>query len=401
MPRLRVLLIAPFVSRQATGEAHVAFRWAEALAPLVDLTVLAMDSPPHHAPLREQLPGADVTTWPVPRALRRTGRLGAMLKPEWPVFAARVRRHLARNPGRWDVAHQLMPQAPRYATPLRGAGVPYVIGPLGGTLPTPPGFAHEVAPELFSRLRALDGLRLCHDPRLRAGYRDAALVLGVAPYVGARLAAAGIVPRRYENILELGVDGPAGPREPGPDGVVRLLHVGRGVRTKGLRDVIRAMAIADDPRLRLVSAGEGPEIEACRREAERLGLADRVRFLGLVPREAVERLYAQADVFAFPSFREPAGNVLYEAMRWGLPVIGAAAGGPDAILDETCAIKIPVTDPDRFARDIAAALRRLADDPALRERMGRAGQARVLREGLWTAKAERMAALLREVAQVQ
>lgn len=395
---LRVLLIAPHISRDATGEGFVAFKWAEALAERVRLTVAALQSP-NHSPLAEQLPGAEVITWPEPRMFTKVTRFRAMLKPEWPFFARHVKRFLRQEAGRFDLAHQIMPQAMRYATPLRGHGLPYVIGPLGGALETPAAFAGEVsAGSWFTRLRRLDHVRLRHDPWLRASYSEAALVLGVAPYIRELLSPVPI--RRYANVLELGIDALAPEREPGPAGQVRLLHVGRGVRTKGLRDVVRAMGhLRERADLSLVSAGAGEEIDICRAEAEKLGIADRITFLGPIPRTEVEKLYANADIFAFPSFREPAGNVIYEAMRWGLPVIAARRGGPDSIVDDTCGLKIDVTDPDRFPRDIAAAITRLADDPDLRDRLGRGARARVEAEGLWPVKADRLVAEYRACLQ--
>nr|WP_238941293.1 glycosyltransferase [Jannaschia sp. Os4] len=252
-------------------------------------------------------------------------------------------------------------------------------------------------PTLKEAARGLDGLRLRRDPWLRGSYAEAALVLGVAPYVRERLVAAGLPPRRYETVLELGIDGVAGPRRPVGDGKVRLLHVGRGVRTKGLRDVIRAMARLNDPRLHLTSAGDGPEIAPCRAEAEAAGLGDRVRFLGLIPRGEVEALYATADAFVFPSFREPAGNVVYEAMRWGLPIVAADYGGPGAILDRSCAVMVPPSDPEAFVAGIAAGIRRIADDPVAAAEMGARARAKVEAEGLWPAKGERVAALYRSL----
>lgn len=387
---MRVLLISPFASQEATGEAYVAFRWAQALSDHVDLTLAAFESP-GHTPLAEQMPGTKLVTWPLPQVLTRMGRFGAMAKPEWPLFSRHIRRLISETADQFDLGHQIMPQAMRYASPFRGGPLPYVIGPLGGSIPTPPAFASEVAPPgWFARLRGLDTLRHRFDPWLRGSYAEAALLLGVAPYIRTHLDSANVRYQRFESVLELGIDGPAGPRRPIDDDRIRLLHVGRGVRTKGLRDVIRAMGQLQDPRLLLTSAGDGPEIAECRAEAARLGISDQVAFKGLIPRADVEDLYAQADIFAFPSFREPAGNVLYEAMRWGLPVIGAAAGGPDAILDETCAFKIPVTDPDSYASDIADALRALVADPNLRQRLGKAAQAKVVAEGLWTEKARHL-----------
>jgi glycosyltransferase involved in cell wall biosynthesis len=85
-------------------------------------------------------------------------------------------------------------------------------------------------------------------------------------------------------------------------------------------------------------------------------------------------------------------------MRHGLPVVTADRGGPAWIVDESCGFRVPVTDPDRFARDIAAAVRRIALSPDLARRLGDGAREKVAREGLWPAKAARMAALYEELA---
>jgi hypothetical protein len=155
-----------------------------------------------------QLPAAKVVTWPEPAWARTHERLNAMLKPAWPVFARHVRRWMARAVAegeRFDIAHQLMPQAARYASPLRHFDLPYVIGPLGGALDTPEAFRAEAASApMFTRLRSLDRLRFRHDPWLRASYARAACVLGVAPYV--REVLEDVPLRRFEPVLELGID---------------------------------------------------------------------------------------------------------------------------------------------------------------------------------------------------
>lgn len=393
---MNVLLIAPNIDGTDVGEAFVAFKWAEALAARVSLTVLSFERPGRTA-LATQLPGARVVTWPEPALVRRHERLNAMLKPAWPIFAGHVRAWLSaaqKRGERFDVAHQLMPQAARYASPLRHFDVPYVIGPLGGALDTPEAFRAEAgSAPLFTRLRALDAFRFRNDPWLRASYSRAACVLGVAPYMQEVL---GDIPlQRFEPMLELGIDDVEPPRSDArTPGHLRLLHVGRGVRTKGLRDAVRALAhLRDLPHVTLTSAGAGEEIALCQAEAVALGVADRVRFLGRQPRETIETLYRSHDAFVFPSFREPAGGVLYEAMRHGLPIITAARGGPDYIVDDRCGIRLPVTTPDRFAADIAAAIRHLSADPRLTVAMGNAARDKVLTQGLWAAKAERLTAL--------
>ncbi|MEX0287109.1 MAG: glycosyltransferase family 4 protein [Paracoccaceae bacterium] len=397
---MKVLLIAPNLDGTDVGEAFVAFKWAEALAERVALTVLTFQRP-GRANVTAQLPGARVVTWPEPAWAMKRERLNAMLKPAWPVFATYVRQWIGqalRQGERFDLAHQLMPQAARYASPLRHFDVPYIIGPLGGALDTPAAFQSEAASApLFTRLRALDAFRFRNDPWLRATYAGAACVLGVAPYVQDVL---GDIPlQRFEPVLELGIGSVA----PMVDrahrtGDLRLLHVGRAVRTKGLRDAVRALAhLRDLPGVSLTSAGAGEELDLCRAEADRLGVADRVRLLGKVPRDQVEELYASHDAFCFPSFREPAGGVLYEAMRHGLPIITADRGGPGWIVDDTCGVRIPVTSPDTFAADIAESVRRLADDSALRQRLGQGARTKVLREGLWNVKADGLVTLYKDV----
>lgn len=397
---MRALLIAPNIDGTDVGEAFVAFKWAQALCPLVDLTVLSFERP-GRAPLTDQLPDARVVTWPEPAIARVHERLNAMAKPAFPVFAKRVRQFLkaeARAGRSFDIAHQIMPQAARYPSPLRHFDIPYIIGPLGGALDTPEAFRAEAgSAPLYTRMRTLDAWRFRNDPWLRASYAQAACVLGVAPYVADLISDIAI--KRFEPVLELGVDGvedvtrPA--REPGE---MRMLHVGRGVRTKGLRDAVRSLAhLRDMPGITLTSAGAGEEIDICKAEAEKLGVADRVTFLGKIPRAEVDALYASHDLFCFPSFREPAGNVVYEAMRFGLPVITAARGGPDWIIDDGCGIRLPVTDPDTYAKGVASAARRLALEPATRIAMGAAGREKLLREGLWPVKARALAALYRDL----
>ncbi|MBF9046428.1 glycosyltransferase [Rhodobacterales bacterium LSUCC0031] len=398
---IKLVLLAPNIDGTDVGEALMAFKWAEALSQRTELTVLTFQRP-GRAAVAQQLPQARVITWPEPGWAMKHERLNAMLKPAWPIYAAHVRRWMRAALGRgerFDIAHQLMPQAARYPSPLRHFAVPYVIGPLGGALNTPPAFRAEVAAApLFTRLRVLDQIRFRHDPWLRQSYARAACILGVAPYM--RDVLADIPLRRFETVLELGVDDVAPDKaRPTDHDSLRVLHVGRAVRTKGLRDVIRALALLTDlPGITLTSAGAGEELEPCKAEAQRLGVSQRVQFLGRIPRAEVEALYQSHDLFCFPSFREPAGGVLYEAMRHGLPVVTANRGGPGWIVDDASGVRLAVTDPDTYARDIAQALRRLAGDAALRARMGQAARAKVLAEGLWSAKADRMVALYHVVA---
>lgn len=399
---MKVLFTADTMSATATSEPYCAFKTAQALSEVVDLTVLCLH---HHRPelgnLSDQLPNAEVVTWKAPRYPKSFGNFGAMFKPYYPTYFRRVRSWLrtAQRAGRrFDIAHQLMPQAPRYPSPLTGQGLPYMIGPLGGALSVPPDFRKEVgeAEAWYTRIRKADAWRFRHDPWLRRSYGEADLILGVAPYV--RDILSDIPMKRFETFIELGIDDLPSESRIRLGRGLKLLHVGRGVRTKGLRDVVRAMSrLKNHPDITLTSAGGGPEIAACEREAARLGVSDRITFEGLVPRSRVEHLYRTSDVFVFPSFREAAGNVVYEAMRNGLPVIAVDHGGPGSIIDETSGIKLPLSTPNALAEDIAAAVLRLHGDDDLRLRFGQGGQQEVARKGLWSAKAVALRKLYQSV----
>ena len=108
---------------------------------------------------------------------------------------------------------------------------------------------------------------------------------------------------------------------------------------------------------------------------ERLDLSDRVSFAGF--RHDVGAELAAMDVLVHASvIPEPFGQVVVEGMAAGVPVVAAAAGGPAEIIDDGVqGILYPPSD----SAALAVALRRLAGDPGLRARMGRAGEERARR----------------------
>ncbi len=108
-----------------------------------------------------------------------------------------------------------------------------------------------------------------------------------------------------------------------------LLYVGRLAREKNLCTLFEAAArvIAGEPEARLWLVGDGPFRAGCTEIVRRLGIGDRVRFVGFVPRAEVNRYYAAADLFVFSSVTETQGLVVQEAKGYGLPGIVVAGGG--------------------------------------------------------------------------
>lgn len=401
---MKVLLVAPTINGQDIGEAWVAYQWAVHLAERFEVTVLTYRKR-GAPPIADQVPGARVVEWLEPPLFGRLERFNSLLKPGYFAFLIRARRWIrdaTRRGEHFDVGHQVVPVAMRYPSPLAGSTIPYLIGPVGGSLESPRGFVDQETGPWYLRLRKLDRWRLRHDRPLRTTYEDASCVLGIADYV--REALTGLRVRRFEVLSETGLTSmpAAGERQPAAiptnDKPLRLLFVGRVIRTKGARDLVAAVARLGDLPVRADVVGDGFDLQECRRLAAILGVTDRVTFHGRQARDQVDEFYRGADIFVFPSYREPGGNVVFEAMGHSLPLIVCDRGGPSAAVDGECAISLPAMDPEQLAGDLARAIRELAGDPARRDRMGQAARRRLEEVGLWEGKVDRATELYREIS---
>lgn len=158
----------------------------------------------------------------------------------------------------------------------------------------------------------------------------------------------------------------------------RLLHVGRLDRAKGVDIAVAALAELP-PQATLTIAGAGGEayVERLSSEAERLGVRERIEFVGAVQAQALPALYAAADALLFPiRWEEPWGLVPLEAMGIGRSVVAVARGGACTYLrDGHNSLLIPPEDP----RALADAVVRLAEDSELRAQL-RAGGMRTAAE---------------------
>ncbi|MFA6153295.1 glycosyltransferase family 4 protein [Mesorhizobium sp.] len=396
---LKILLIAPTCNGEDVGEAWVAHQWARRLGERHQVTLLTYHKRGAR-PAAEQLRGLRVVEWKEPPLLGRAERLNSMLKPGYIPFYVHARRWIRKalaEGERFDIAHQPAPVAMRYPSPVAGLGIPFVIGPVGGGLATPAGLhADEGRQPWFMALRGLDRYRRMWDPMLRQTYLGAACVLGIADYVREQLAE--IPLRRFEVMSETGLDAVPSPIDrSGRLAPLRLLYVGRLVRTKGARDILRALALLPELAVTLDIVGEGPDRAECEALIAAHGLADRAILHGWRSKAEVAEFYRRADVFVFPSYREPGGNVALEAMGFSLPLIVVDRGGPGSATSAACAIKLSISTPEALASDLATAIRRLAGDPRLRQEMGAAAHDHVTKTALWSAKLDRMDAIYGQI----
>jgi glycosyltransferase involved in cell wall biosynthesis len=387
--KLKVLLVLSHVDGEDVGEALVGYRWAKEIAKRCDVTILTQTRKGHTDPV-EQFPECEVITWPTIELPARFERVNALMKPGYPIFVRRVRkwiRSAIKNGRNFDVIHQLNPNGIRYAPATGPYTVPYIVGPQGGSLPTPEAFKDECgSAPLYSQLRNIDPVRIKYAPTYRASFQNADLLIGVGGYVEKILDS--IELRSFKVTSEQGLkDMPPLRYDVGAKQALSILHVGRGVRTKGLRDLVRAMAqLKDKPWIRVVSAGFGEEIEICKQEAISHDVAAQIDFRGKIPHAQVMRLMAQSDLFVFPSFREPSGGVVFEAMSNSLPVITANLGGPASYVTKNSGIKIDVQNPEQLATDVASAIRKLDDDRKELIRLSQGAYQRMIDLALWDKK---------------
>jgi phosphatidylinositol alpha-1,6-mannosyltransferase len=181
-----------------------------------------------------------------------------------------------------------------------------------------------------------------------------------------------------------------------------IVTVSRLVERKGQDKVIEAMpGILDAvPDAVYLVVGDGPDRARLHSLASRLGVDNRVIFVGSVPYDEAPAFYSAADVFAMPNREMPGdfegfGIVFLEANARGLPVIGGRSGGAqNAVADGFSGYLVNPTDVDDVARRLIELLR----DPELAQRLGENGRSRVKAEFSWDRAAAEVRATVAETA---
>lgn len=161
-------------------------------------------------------------------------------------------------------------------------------------------------------------------------------------------------------------------------GPLRLFHIGRLVKAKGVFEALQGLALARSRGVdaTLTIAGDGPALPALRQAVEQLGIAPQVSFAGAAFGERKTRLTCEADVLLLPTYHsEGLPYALLEGMAAGLvPVVTRIAAIPDVVSEGVHGLFVPPRDPEAIAQAIA----RLAADRPLLARMGAACRERAL-----------------------
>ena len=405
---MRVLLSAYACEPGKGSEPGVGWNLARHLAAHHEVWVLtrANNRPAIEAELAQNpIPGLHFVYHDLPPWVRfwKRGQRGVRLYYYlWQLTAIPLVRRLHRDVGFDLVQHATFVKywAPSALAFLKG--VPFLWGPVGGGesaplafWPTlgPRGFLYEVARTLARFLGELD-------PLVRFTARRATLALATTPETAARLARLGA--RRVEVMSEAAL-----PREeidalgklppPGP-GPVRFLSLGRLLAWKGFHLGIMAFAKSGLKDAEYWIVGDGPERGRLQALARRLGVADRVRFVGPLPRVEVLRLLGQAHTLVHPSLHDSGGWVCLEAMAAGRPVICLDLGGPATQVTDATGFKISARTPAQVVHDLARAMQRLVNDPHLVPLLGEAGKERAREAFLWEARVEEISRIYKQIA---
>jgi glycosyltransferase involved in cell wall biosynthesis len=405
MSRLRILLLAPDVNPEAVSMPYVTYSHAAALAELHDVA-LVTGAPSVDSVRRANAPFRSVEVVKMPFlerlhrwSLRRifkynydTQVLTAFGYPfslafEWHAWRQLRHRIFA---GEFDVVLRVMPMTPSLPSPfaffLRKGPIPFVIGPLNGGLPWPPGFSQlESQKEWISSLRNL----YRYLPFARSTYRHAAAIIAASSQTYAEFA-------EYSDKLffvpEPGIADSlcaADSRDPAEGRKLELIFVGGLVPRKACDLALRAAApILRDDLARFTVIGDGPEKERLERLVTSLGIEKAVVFCGWLDHAQALAQLRSADIFVFPSVRDNGAGVVFEALASGAVPVVADFGGPGDIVHSDVGYKVALTNESDMVDQMEKILSKLVHDRKLLQQLRKQGMIYAREHLTWEAKAK-------------
>ncbi|BAY48393.1 group 1 glycosyl transferase [Scytonema sp. HK-05] len=318
----------------------------------------------------------------------------------WQIQAYFVARRLHRQIG-FDLAHHVT--FVKYSRPsfLCLLPIPFIWGPVGGGEFAPRAFWQDfsLSNKIHETVRMLACWVFESDPFARLTAQRSVLAKATTEDTAARVRKMGA--RNVQVYSESGL-----PREEiarlaqcsmSSDSQVRFASVGRLLHWKGFHLGLRAFAQAKLPDAEYWVFGDGPEKKRLQCLADKLGIAQQVKFWNKLPREETLRKLGECTALVHPSLHDSGGWVCLEAMAAGRPVLCLDLGGPAVQVTEQTGFKVPAHTPEQAVRDLSKGMVSLAKDSDLRVRMGEAGRRRVSEMFDWEVKASHLAQLYEEI----
>jgi glycosyltransferase involved in cell wall biosynthesis len=391
---MKVLLSAYACEPGKGSEPGIGWNWVRQIARFAEVWVITRSNNREaieKALAEEPLPNVHWVYFDLPRWARfwKKGQRGVHLYYYlWQVGIYFLARRLHRQVG-FDLIHHVT--FGNYWLPsfLALLPVPFVWGPVGGGESAPRAFykTFSFRGRIYEFLRDIARWIGEHDPFTRLTARKAVITLATTNETAKRLTRLGA--RRVEvlshvalpiaEIVEL-----AG-LPPHLNSPFRLISLGRLLHWKGFHLGLWAFAQFakefSDSEYWIV--GDGPERKKLERLARELGIINKVRFWGALPRSEALKKLAESDVLVHPSLHDSGGWVCVEAMAARRSVICLDLGGPALQVTEETGFKIPTHTPEQVIKDMAESMKRLAQNSKLRVRMGEEGHKRVWESFSW------------------
>lgn len=397
---MRVLLSAYACEPGKGSEPEVGWQWAQHLSRLCEVTVLtranneeSIKAVPGSGPVDFLFHDLNQTAL----RLKRVTRSHRLYYDLWQRSASRLVRSKLKDAS-FDLAHHLTFASFRYPTAILNSGVPTIWGPVGGAeaipanlLPWrhPAHLGHELARNASNALEVV--LSKAREGRWKKYTRVLASTRETLELFRSHGVNATLFPTVGIGRNEI--------PEPEPrsisSGPLKLLFVGNLLYLKGVHFAIEALARSGTA-AELCIVGDGPFRGACEHLAGALGLNERIRFVGRIPKAQVAGFLRTHDLFVFPSLHDSGGIAALEAMAAERPVIALDCGGPAVALTEGCGIKVPVTTHARIVEGITTAIQFYDSHREKLAEHGAVARQRVLAEYLWDRKAEQMVQVYRE-----
>lgn len=339
--------------------------------------------------MAEMLGARDNKGWTLLQAVAPLGCY-AFENAAWKYFRLKL------EAGQFDIVHRLTPISP--TTPsilgprLKRLGIPFVVGPLNGGLPWPPGFAARMHQEREWLSLMRGAYRFL--PGYRSTRRCASAIIAGSQYTLSELPT--YARNRIFYLPENGVDpvrfGKSRRRR--AEIPLRGVFLGRLVPYKCADILLEAGAdLLRGGFLHLDIIGDGPQRSLLEKIAKREGVEQAVTMHGHVEHRQVQHLLAECDFLACPSIREFGGGVVLEAMALGVAPIVADYGGPTELVDDESGIRVPFSTTDDLRDGFRSVLERVVRDPSMLDRVGSAAAVRVRDHFTWDRKAQQMLAV--------
>lgn len=336
----------------------------------------------------------------------RWGQSGAMQLHYyfWQIQAYFVGRQLHREI-EFDAVHHVT--FVRYACPslLAFLPVPFVWGPVGGGESAPGAFwsdfswknkLYEVARLAWRSIGEFDPLTQLTARRSAIAYattEDTAQRVRTLGAPNVQISSAiGLFATEIEQLAEYPLPNHA---------PVRFVSIARLLHWKGLHLGLRAFAQATLTKAEYWIFGDGPELDQLKALVFSLGIANQVKFWGLLPREEVLAKLGQCTVLIHPSLHDSGAGVCLEAMAAGRPVICLDLGGPAVQITSDTGFKVPAHHPAQAVNGLAEAMVRLAADESLCLQMGLSGQKHVREYYSWEVKGKELSRIYSEIVAQQ